>query len=109
MALQITSPAGPSNVSISAKNTFTTSFISAPTAGTEYTISIPSGTKSFTLQADSNAKLIIASTLAGTSTDNSFDVYPNTFWGEELLIGTAVTIYVMSNKNNTKIKILTWN
>lgn len=109
-ANQITSPAGPSKVSVSAKNGFLTSHIVATVAGTEYPIIIPSGTKSFEIAANNNAKLIFSNVSGGTSSSDGFPRFPGFGWKEELLTGTsALNIYVMSNKDNTIIQILTWS
>jgi hypothetical protein len=108
MALQITSPAGPSKVSVSAKNAFSTSHIVAATAGTEYTIAILSGTKSYSIQSEDNSKLTVSSLPGGTATDDSWVIWPGNSWDQELLVGSALNVYVKSSKNSTKIKVITW-
>jgi len=110
MSFQITSPAGPSEVSVSAKSTPTISHLDIPTAGVEVTLTIAAGTKSFRILPNNKAKITVATTVGGSvSGDDNYVFYPGFEWQEELLAGTnALTFYVSSNKASTILKIITW-
>ena len=92
----------------------TSSATMSATPGTEVTVTIPAGTKAFTIRAKGNnginPKLTFATSSGGTATDNSFDIMPGSRWKEEFLKGTnAITLYMISTKPSTKVQILLWS
>ena len=82
--------------------------ISAPTAGTEYSFVLPSGTKKYRIRTllDSTVRL------AFVSGDTNTDYYPMSYGEEheqEGLSGSGITVYFQTNKAANTIVVMSWS
>ena len=99
-------------VDVQSKGTFT---VTGSTVGTtETSITIPSGTKAFRLQAANDAGaavLTISHSSGGTSSSTtSFDIYAGASLLEEQLKGdVSLTVYIKSSKASTSVQVLLWS
>ena len=102
----------PSAVTISAKSTPTIRSITlSATPGTESTLTFASSIVAFQIKTPSGdrARLSVATTIAGTATDDRLDIPMGRVWTQEFLTTTASKVfYISSNKASTVVQILEW-
>jgi transcription elongation GreA/GreB family factor len=83
--------------------------ISMPTAGTEYTFTIPAGTKRFSIKLRGVAQLNVTYT-SGASGTNYILISAGCEYNEENLdLGSGLPIYFQANKNTQVLEIITWS
>lgn len=80
--------------------------VSAPTAGTEYSQTLSTNVKKFTIRCRDNAKTQLAFE-SGESGTNYITIRPGTVYSEESLGFTGV-LYFQTNKNTQTIEIWEW-
>lgn len=75
------------------------------TAGTEYAIALPDGTKKFRLQsAEPAVKLAISDTSGG----DIFYIRYGAYYQEDHINSDNVTFYITATKDNTVVQLLSW-
>ncbi len=107
------SPAGASPIvgstTIAGKGTPTVTNLSMPTAGTEYSFSIPAGSVYCEFISRECGKIQFAFTATESGT-NFRTVWPGAEYQIDLLDAgnAAITVYVQSTKANDTLEIVTW-
>jgi len=76
-------------------------------ANTEYSVTIPSGAKRFSIYSRESSVLQAAYT-AGQSGLNYFTIGYGNSYDEDNLAGSSLTLYIRSNKVGTVLEVLSW-
>lgn len=110
--MAVFSPVGSSSisgsVSITGATTPTIANVSVPLASTEVSYALPANTKKFYIQLrDPKADLQLAYS-AGTSGTIFVTVHRGTWYGEEILTASAVTLYFQSASGSQTAEIVSW-
>lgn len=96
------------DVNVLGVQTPTITNVSASTAGTEYSHTLPIGTKRFILKSRQSGILRISYTSGGTAT-NYMTISGGAVYSEdELTLSTTKDIFFRSTKNSDVIEVLSW-
>lgn len=84
--------------------------ISLLLADTEYTITIPSGTKKFAIRSRTGLPKMQLSYIAGQSSSNFITIYPGNIYTEnDLLLQASINVYIQSSKASQIIEVVSWS
>ena len=104
----IFSPAGSSSISLVGATAPNISNTPLAVAGTEYTISLPTGTKKFQIQLRGVATLQLALT-AGASGTTFWTLHAGAAWTEDgLTVQSPIDLYVQATQNTQVLELLYW-
>lgn len=82
--------------------------VSMSTANTEYSFTLPAGTRQFELRSRQAGKLQLSYT-AGTTATLYRTIWPGTAYSESnLLLTAALDIYVQSTKGSDILEVVSW-
>lgn len=103
-----TSSGGQQNVNIQGSANPLIANIDIPTAGTEYSYTLPLGTKQFLIRSRNGSKIQLSYN-AGESSTLYITVPKWCFYSEsELLLTTSTDIFFQSNQNSEIVELLFW-
>jgi len=111
--MAVFTPAGSSSISIGSLpitvTTPTLQNVPAALANTEYSITIPAGTKRFELRSRFYGNLKIAYVATQTSTNYWTLEYSNVYSEGDLSLGSPLIIYFQTSRSNDVIEVKTWS
>lgn len=103
--MSVTGIAGNTNTNVVATPTIDN--FSMPLAGVEYSYTLPTGTRRFTLK-NRTSGLVKLSYAVGESGTKWYSIEPGTSYGEEDLRLGSLTFYFQSPTPNQIVEILSW-
>lgn len=102
-----TSFAGKIQAELTGATTRSTINVDMPVAATEYSLTLPDGTKQYMLKLRYAGVLRVAD-VAGESATNYIEVPTWCFLSEDLLMVSGLTLYFQSNKSSQVLEVITW-
>ena len=97
-----------STVKVLQGTTQTIANVSAVTAGTVYSYTLPANTKRFSILADKACELKYGTSAANISAGDYWPITGGAEYTEQFLSLSSVTIYFTSDKDNDVIRVNSW-